>query len=228
MYVFQHNGQLSIEEFHAPFGGKLDPNNRWVALANIIPWEPLENRYAPLFSATTGAPAKPFRMAFGALYVQQRLGVTDRETVELITESPYLQFFIGLSGYQFTHPFDASMMVHFRKRIGPDLIKICNDMTKASGIALVKQLLSSLPEECTEGGNKELAAIESELGEPPLSHDPSKNWGTLMLDATCMPDDSPYPVGLRLLNAGEAFPEESPVKPRDWSLLSFSSRYPTK
>jgi hypothetical protein len=28
------------------------------------------------------------------------LGVTDRETVELITESPYLQFFIGLSVYQ--------------------------------------------------------------------------------------------------------------------------------
>jgi hypothetical protein len=38
MYVFQHNGQLSIEEFHAPFGGKLDPNNRGVALASIIPW----------------------------------------------------------------------------------------------------------------------------------------------------------------------------------------------
>jgi len=200
MYVFQHNGQLSIQEFHAPFGGKLDPNNRWVALASIIPWEPLESRYAPLFNATTGAPAKPFRMAFGALYIQQRLGVTDRETVELITESPYLQFFIGLSGYQFTRPFDASMMVHFRKRIGPDLIKICNDMTKASGIALVKQLLSTLPEECTDGESKELAAIESELGERPLSHDPSKNWGTLMLDATCVPDDIPYPVDLRLLN----------------------------
>ena len=66
---------------------------------------------------------------------------------------------------------------------------------------MVKQLLSSLPEEeCTEGENKELAAIESELGEPPLSHDPSKNWGTLMLDATCVPDDIPYPVDLRLLN----------------------------
>ena len=106
-------------------------------------------------------------MDFGALYIQQRLGVTDREAVELITESPYLQFFIGLSGYHFTRPFDASMMVHFRKRIGPDLIKICNGMTKASGIALVKGLLSSLPEECTEGESKELAAIESEQGEPP-------------------------------------------------------------
>jgi len=24
MYVFQHMGQLSIEEFHSPFGGKLE------------------------------------------------------------------------------------------------------------------------------------------------------------------------------------------------------------
>jgi IS5 family transposase len=62
------------------------------ALAGVIPWEPLENSCAPQFSAKTGGPAKPFRMAFGALYIQQRLVVTDRETVEMITESPYFQF----------------------------------------------------------------------------------------------------------------------------------------
>jgi len=44
---FQHAGQLSIEEFYAPFGGKLDPNNRWVLLRNLIPWMPLESQYAP-------------------------------------------------------------------------------------------------------------------------------------------------------------------------------------
>jgi len=99
MYVFQSAGQLSIEEFHAPFGGKLDPGNRWVVLPDVIPWEPLENSYALQFSAKTGAPAKPFRMTFGALYIQQRLGDTDRGTVELIAKSPYLQFFIGLSGF---------------------------------------------------------------------------------------------------------------------------------
>jgi hypothetical protein len=77
-------------------------------------------------------------MALGALYIQQRLGVTDRETVELITQSPYLQFFIGLSGFQYLKPFDSSMLVHFRKRIGTDLIKVCNDMTKAYGIAMIK------------------------------------------------------------------------------------------
>ena len=201
MYVFQHTGQLSIEEFHSPFGGKLDPNNRWVLLHKLIPWTPLESHYAPQFSAKTGAPAKPFQMAFGAVYIQQRLGVTDRETVELITESPYLQFFIGLSGYQPVPPFDASMMVHFRKRIGPELIKVCNAMTKANGIAMIKELLATCEQEdgTAEEDHRQLAAIEEELGVKPASLDPGSNWGTLILDATCVPDDIPYPVDLRLL-----------------------------
>lgn len=200
MYVFQHNGQLAIEEFYLPFGGKLDPNNRWVVLSNLIPWLPMECQYAHSFSATSGAPAKPFRMAFGAIYIQQRLGVTDRETVELITESPYLQYFIGMSGYQYMRPFDPSMMVHFRKRIGPDLIKVCNQLTKANGIAMIQQLLASCDEEGSGVGTGDLNAVEAELGVRPASDDPGSNWGTLMLDATCVPDDIPYPVDLRLLN----------------------------
>ena len=67
--------------------------------------------------------------------------------MELITESPYLQYFIGMSGYQYMRPFDPSMMVHFRKRIGPDLIKVCNQLTKANGIAMIQQLLASCDEE---------------------------------------------------------------------------------
>jgi hypothetical protein len=31
--------QLPLENFHLPFGGELDPDNRWIKLANIIPWD---------------------------------------------------------------------------------------------------------------------------------------------------------------------------------------------
>jgi IS5 family transposase len=62
MYRSQYNSQPAIEEFDMPFGGKLDLSNRWVLLAKRIPWAQLESSYAPLFSATKGAPAKPFRM----------------------------------------------------------------------------------------------------------------------------------------------------------------------
>jgi hypothetical protein len=141
-------------------------------------------------------------MAFGAVYIQQRLGVTDRETVALITESPYLQFFIGLSGYQPLPPFDPSMMVHFRKRIGPELMKVCNNITKASGIAMIQELLAESQQEdgTDQEQQKQLAAIEEELGVKPASLEADSNWGTLVLDATCVPDDIPYPVDLRLLD----------------------------
>ena len=36
MYRKQHHGQLSIEAFHLPFGGTLDPVNRWVLLAQLL------------------------------------------------------------------------------------------------------------------------------------------------------------------------------------------------
>ncbi len=84
MYQKQHNGQLSIEESHVPFGGTLDPSNRWVVFSSLIPWDELEETYATQFGSTIGAPAKPVRLAFGALFIKQRLGLTDEETVEQI------------------------------------------------------------------------------------------------------------------------------------------------
>jgi IS5 family transposase len=84
MYRIHHNGQLSIEEFHVPFSGTLDSDNRWVLFSSLMPWEALEERYAPQFNPTTGAPAKPVRLAFRALFIKQRLGLTDKETVEQI------------------------------------------------------------------------------------------------------------------------------------------------
>jgi len=79
MYWTQHNGQLSITDFHVPFGGTLDPDNRWVLLSEIIPWQELEEAHAPQFSANVGDPAKPVQLAFGSLYINQRLGLADEE-----------------------------------------------------------------------------------------------------------------------------------------------------
>jgi transposase, IS5 family len=57
-------------------------------MANLIPWEEFEKEYAQNFSEEMGAPAKPFRIALGALIIKERLGVSDRETVEQIKENP--------------------------------------------------------------------------------------------------------------------------------------------
>lgn len=110
--------QYYLEEFILPFEGKLNADNRWVKLAKIIPWESIEERYANLFPSNRGQIAKPVRMALGALIIKEKLSLSDRETVEQITENPYLQYFIGLREYQAQPPFDPSLMVHFRKRFG--------------------------------------------------------------------------------------------------------------
>ena len=113
MYRKHHNGQLTIEESHVPFGGTLDPDNRWVLFSWLMPCEELEGAYAPQFNPTTGAHFKPVRLAFGALFIKQRLGLSDEETVEQIRENAYIQFFLGFAGYFTKSLFDPSMMVHF-------------------------------------------------------------------------------------------------------------------
>ncbi len=58
-------------------------------MSELIPWTEFEQEYADKFSQKMGAPAKPFRMALGALIIKEKLGTSDRETVEQIKENPY-------------------------------------------------------------------------------------------------------------------------------------------
>ena len=82
MYRREHRHQLSLAEFFLPFGGQLSRDNRWMKLAERIPWDGLEDYYAAQFCKGFGAPAKPFRMALGALIIKARLALTDEELVK--------------------------------------------------------------------------------------------------------------------------------------------------
>jgi hypothetical protein len=164
--------------FDLPFEGQLSENNRWVIMAKLIPWSEFEVEYAQNFTVSTGARAKSFRMALGALIIKERLGTSDKETVEQIRENPYLQYFIGMTAYSDASPFDSSMFVHFRQRIGVNLVnkineKMVKEQTEVPGVGVEKN--------------------SSEISEP-------KNQGKLILDATCAPADIKYPTDLGLLN----------------------------
>ena len=58
-------GQVDFDNFAISFGGKLRRDNRWVILADIIPWDEFEKRYAAQFKSKTGNPALPVRVALG-------------------------------------------------------------------------------------------------------------------------------------------------------------------
>lgn len=126
--------------------GKLSPDNRWVVMANFIPWTEFEEEYAELFTNETGAPAKSFRMALGALIIKEKLGISDREVVEQIKENPYLQYFIGMSNYSNEAPFDASLLVHFRSRITLELVNKINQAMVING----EKITDASPEKKTE------------------------------------------------------------------------------
>ena len=189
MYRRPDPDQLSFENFYLPFGGKLSAENRWVKLAELIPWEQFEALYAEQFDRQQGAPAKSFRVALGSLIIKERLKVSDEETIEQIRENPYLQYFLGYSEYQDKAPFDASMMVHFRKRLSLELIGQVNE-------AVVEAHLQPASEsnEVGEATPPDDSCSDDDDNEPP------PNQGKLILDATCAPVDIRYPTDLGLLN----------------------------
>jgi hypothetical protein len=176
------DAQMTIR-FELPFAGKLTPNNRWVRLAHIIPWDKLEeiSRYGKNFGKT-GNPALPFRVAFGALIIQTRLKTSDEETVEQVRENPYLQYFLGLKKYEDRSPFSASLLVHFRKRLSGKTLNKLN----LKVLELDRKLKTAGPVDGQEFGTEQAET-------PPPA-------GTLILDATCAPADIAYPTDLRLLN----------------------------
>jgi hypothetical protein len=187
MYKRKDTDQLEFEDFYLPFGGKLRSDNRWVRLAQLIPWEELEEEYASLFSDRMGAPAKTFRMALGALIIKEKLNITDEETVEQIRETPYLQYLIGLTEYRDEAPFDPSMMVHFRKRITPEVLATIND------VIVNRQLRKDSSSDDSAG------SVGSDSPEDKISENKT-NAGVMMVDASVAPSDIAYPTDLNLLN----------------------------
>jgi len=133
-------GQL---KFGIPFGVELDAENRWVKLASIMPWEKIDELYAQNFESDSGEVAKSSRLAFAALYIQNRLDITDVETVDQIRETPSMQYFCGFESYTTQKPFDSSLMVHFRKRISAEMIKEISEM--AYGFITLPLLMKHLP-----------------------------------------------------------------------------------
>ena len=180
MYRKADQPKLTPENFELPKETKLLADNRWVIMAELIPWSEFEQEYAENFSENFGAPAKSFRIALGALIIQEKLRTSDRETVEQIQENPYLQYFIGMSAYSNEAPFEPSMLVHFRKRIDKNLLNQVN-----------KKMVKNFREKTEEEEIKKNQ--EAEDGE-------IKNRGKLILDASCAPADITYPNDLGILN----------------------------
>lgn len=193
--MYRHNlKQREFVEFSLPFGGHLSSDNKWVRMAQLIPWEQFETLYQENFSDRGhGHPALSVRMALAALIIKEELGVSDRACVEQITENPYLQYFCGLKSFITEPPFHPSLLVHFRKRFPEDVLQQINDT-----VAEKVRERQRPPED----------------PKPPATHSsderpqPPSNNGKLLMDATCVPADITYPTDLKLLNTAREKSEQ--------------------
>lgn len=172
----------------------MNPENRWVKMADAIPWEIFEKKYSRLFKGKNGRVAKPLRLALGSLIIQTKYQYSDRELVEQLTENPYYQYFIGLPGYQEEPPIDASTLVLFRKRLKMDVIMEANEyMLEAFKEKDASDKKDDDHTNPPSGGGYDEQKANPEQKEP-------ENKGTLMLDATCAPSNIRYPQDFSLLN----------------------------
>ncbi len=208
MIKYTPASQLTLEGFFHPFDNELDPENRWVKLAGLIPWDKLADIYARNLRSDSGRETVNIRMVIGAMIVKHKMGLSDRDTVREIAENIYIQYFCGLKAFQTARPFDPTLLVDIRKRMGAKVFDAFNERIIETAEKLKparKQIMDK-----DKVGEK----YDSDQGSAPANSrqnlenkakgnpDPAtvKNKGTLKVDATIADQMIKYPTDLSLLN----------------------------
>jgi transposase, IS5 family len=197
--------QTKIDEFSSLYQLQLNPNNRWIQLAALLPWDKMINIYKKKFSREMGAPSINPRFIIGAFIIKHKLGLSDEETLQTISENPYMQFFLGLEDYRPNLLFSSSLFVEARKKLGNDTFDEFSELI----------IRSSNPNLEHKVNNK-------------AQH----NKGHLKIDATVADQYIRYPNDLSLVNEArlktekiidllyEQVRNQMPVKPRTYRKLA--------
>ncbi len=206
-HPYVSSNQLTLVGFESPFSQFLDPNNRWVILAQKIPWDVLVSTYEhSMQNSSMGADGINPRVAIGAMILKHICNTSDRETVMLIQENMYMQYFIGYSSFSTEPPFDPSLFVEFRKRLGIEQINCINE--KILGLSHPKP---EQPPDIFSGSSQtgdNVPDPDSALPQQPTTETALPHKGRLITDATACPQDIAYPTDLNLLNDAREKSEE--------------------
>ena len=155
----------------------MNKDDEWVRIAGRIDRDAAEEAYSGLFPSRRGRPAILVRMALGALIIQKRMKLSDRELEKEIARNPYCQHFMGLRGYRNVSPVKHGVMPELRKRFSKDVL-----------VEISEKFLKAAKPTAEHAGDKQ---------EKPRANG---NLGTMMLDATCSPVNIRFPQDFSLLN----------------------------
>jgi len=182
---------MTVEDFVAPLGGKLNSENRWAKMAKLMPWDMIEDIYAKTFKndKPDGRPPITSRIVFGALYIKENENFTQDQTMQHISENLYMQHFLGLTEFNTEPPFTSSMLSQFASRFSRDDMKKINEELYRRTHPPKDEPPEDGPP--ASGGTPAEGAQEESV---------RKNKGKMILDATVAPADIRYPTDLSLLN----------------------------
>lgn len=116
------NPTLFGKMFH--LGEKLSSGNRWLKLAEILPWEKLDAAYGQYFSTGYGRPAKDSRLVCGLLVAKQLKNLSDEDAVSEFMENPYIQAFCGQEYFALEDVINPGILSERRKRLGPEFLAL--------------------------------------------------------------------------------------------------------
>lgn len=206
--------QLSIEEFKTPFESHLNPDNKWVKLANLIPWDEFVAIYTKPMSKKMGRPSIPPRVAVAAMIIKHMEKLDDRGVVNALEENIYMQYFSGLSSFCTKCPFDPSLLVEMRIRMGAKAFDEMSKLIIKQAIPFVDKIAAEKFNKSTKQksdknnihpGNDENITIDNSNVDSTLVEENNNaeiipNKGTLKIDATVADQFIQYPTDIGLLN----------------------------
>ena len=200
--LYESPRQGFLPGFEHPFERELDPTNRWVVLSRLIPWDELCSVYLrQTGTKSTGrAPLNP-RIVLGSLIIKYLCKLDDRETVDQISENIYMQYFLGYPSFTSDKPFDASLFVDIRKRLGMESINAINEkivILKTRFEKKADQTGDSLETSAKSPSEKKENRASVEVVPEATGEELHK--GRLLFDATVCPQDIAYPTDLDLLS----------------------------
>lgn len=118
--------QLPLFKELVPYSGKIDLENRWIKMAEMVPWDELTPIYNRYFDRRRLKVVKSCQLIMGLMIGQMILKLSDRDIVSFFHENPYFQYFCGQTTFlakvkrRMIHP---TLLSHRRRRLGAEYVK---------------------------------------------------------------------------------------------------------
>ena len=195
MVKYTSTRQLSFKEFRTPFEHGIDGSNRWIRLAEQIPWDELAAIYTKSLRNDFGRPSVDARVVIGAIIIKHKKSLSDEETIDEIRENPYLQFFLGFKEFTHKRVFDPSLFVTLRKRIGHEVFEQMNQTFISKVVPSEQRNIQK-----TDPKQKEESVKQNSPKPEDKDQKTVTNQGKLIIDASVAPQDIKFPTDLDILN----------------------------